>query len=63
MDLFPLLEESARLLDRETDSSMLCDQLDRLKFVCDAVTDAELLDQVTDLINRYRKPLADHGSC
>lgn len=62
MDVFSLLEESARLLDRETDPAMLSDRLDRLEFVYDAVTDGELLDQVTDLIDRYRERLADNGS-
>jgi hypothetical protein len=62
LDLFSLLEESARLLDRETDPAMLNDRLDQLEFVYDAVTDGEMPGQVTDLIERYCKRLTEPGS-
>ena len=58
MDLLSLLEKSARLLDRETDPGQLSDQLDQLEFIYDAVTDDEMLDQVTELIERLRTRLA-----
>jgi hypothetical protein len=51
------------LLGRETDPARLNDRPDRLEFVYDAVTDGAMLEQVTILIDRYRKRLADTGSC
>jgi hypothetical protein len=53
-----LLEGSGQLLERDTDPVELGDRLDQLEDLYEAVTDGELLDLVTDLIERYRRRLA-----
>ena len=53
-----LLDGSGQLLERDTDPVELGDRLDQLEDLYEAVTDGELLDLVTDLIERYRRRLA-----
>jgi hypothetical protein len=46
------------MLDREADPAQLSDQLE---FVCYAVTDGEMLDQVSELVERFHARLAATG--
>ena len=59
--ILPQLDRIARLLDKETDPTVLNEALDELEFLYDAVTNSELQDVVTELIGRLTKKLQDAG--
>jgi hypothetical protein len=59
--ILPQLDRIARLLDKESDPAVLNEALDELEFLYDAVTNSELQDVVTELIERLRNKLQDAG--